>query len=94
MPTVTMGACRELHLPEEAVRALRLRKGSKLDVQIAGETVVLVPAGRIPKDQRYFWTEEWQRREREADEAIAAGDVLGPFEDADEAIEALRSAKV
>ncbi|MGH3828915.1 MAG: hypothetical protein ACRDRS_00465 [Pseudonocardiaceae bacterium] len=28
----------------------------------------------IPTDQRWFWTEEWQAGEREASEAIAAGD--------------------
>ncbi len=27
----------------------------------------------------YFYTPEWQAREREADEAIARGDVIGPF---------------
>ena len=27
----------------------------------------------IPKDERWFWTSEWQRKEREADEDIAQG---------------------
>ena len=34
-----------------------------------GETVEIDP------DQAYFWTEEWQKGEREADEDIAAGRV-------------------
>jgi antitoxin component of MazEF toxin-antitoxin module len=94
MPSVKLGGKREVRLPKETIRALRLRKGMKFDIRVAGDVVVLVPARRIPKDQRYFWTEEWQRKEREADEDIARGDVLGPFYDADEAIRALRAAEV
>lgn len=29
----------------------------------------------IPADQEWFWTERWQQMEREADGAIAAGQV-------------------
>lgn len=94
MSNVKVGSRREIRLPEEAAKALGLRKGTNLEVQVSGDVVMLVPAARIPKSQRYFWTEEWQRREREADEAIARGEVLGPFTDASTAIEALRKAKV
>ncbi|WP_156001588.1 hypothetical protein [Streptomonospora sp. PA3] len=43
----------------------------------------------IPADQRWFWTEEWQRGEREASQEIAAGkttahdDIGAMFEDLD-----------
>lgn len=30
----------------------------------------------IPADQRWFWTERWQQREREVDAHVAAGEVL------------------
>ena len=40
-------------------------------------------------DQTYFWTEEWQKGEREADEDIAAGRVQH-FDSADDAITFLR----
>jgi hypothetical protein len=29
--------------------------------------------GRIDPDQAWFWTREWQAKEREADEDLAAG---------------------
>ncbi|MCV7224661.1 hypothetical protein [Mycolicibacterium komossense] len=29
-----------------------------------------------PADQRWFWTERWQRHEREVDAHVAAGEVL------------------
>lgn len=40
-------------------------------------------------DQAYFWTEEWQKGEREADEDIAAGRVRH-FDSTDQAIDFLR----
>jgi hypothetical protein len=32
--------------------------------------------GRIDTEQAWFWTREWQRREREADEDLLAGRVM------------------
>ena len=43
----------------------------------------------IPKDQAWFWTPEWQAKEREADEDIRLGRVSGPFTSADELIKHL-----
>ena len=31
----------------------------------------------VPSDQKWFWTERWQQMEREADEDIAAGRIVG-----------------
>lgn len=35
----------------------------------------LHPLASVSADQRWFWTERWQRMEREADEDIATGQV-------------------
>lgn len=43
----------------------------------------MVPQKLIPKDQAWFYTEEWQETEREADEAIARGEVSQPFTSVD-----------
>ena len=37
------------------------------------------PQVRVPSDQAYFWTPEWQAREREAEKDIREGRVRGPF---------------
>lgn len=37
--------------------------------------IELHPLAAVPADQRWFWTQRWQRMEREADEDIAAGRV-------------------
>ena len=47
------------------------------DQAVDGAAVLLreVTDGRIDPDQSWFWTREWQEREREADEDLAAGRV-------------------
>lgn len=37
--------------------------------------IELHPLAAIPADQRWFWSERWQRMEREADEDVDAGRV-------------------
>ena len=44
----------------------------------------------IPDDQAWFWTEEWQKGEREVDEALARGEYQD-FESVDELIKELHS---
>ena len=51
------------------------------------KVLLLVPAEvaphlLVPADQAWYWTEEWQRGEREAEASIVAGQTLH-FEDAD-----------
>lgn len=41
-------------------------------------------AGLIAEDQRWWWTEEWQEGEREAEADIKAGRTSGPFETSEE----------
>jgi hypothetical protein len=43
-------------------------------IELGGE-IVLRPHVAVPADQAWFWTKRWQKMEREADEAIAAGRV-------------------
>ncbi len=39
----------------------------------AGVFLLEIAAGRIDADQAWFWTREWQAKEREADADLAAG---------------------
>jgi bifunctional DNA-binding transcriptional regulator/antitoxin component of YhaV-PrlF toxin-antitoxin module len=94
MPAVKVGAYREVQLPELVTKCLRIRPGTKLEVFVSGDGIFLIPSKRIPKEQRYFYTEEWQAKEREADESIARGEATAPFSDTAAAIRALRTAKV
>lgn len=49
------------------------------------------PPKRIPRDQRWFWTEEWQQAEREVEEDIAAGRIH-TFDSVEELIKWLHDA--
>ncbi len=44
-----------------------------------GSIPKMFPPKVIPKNQAWFWTPEWQQKEREADEAITQGRLSRPF---------------
>lgn len=64
-------------LPAEIRRRLQLDvPGAQVRVVLRDDGVVeLHPELPIAAEQVWFWTERWQRREREADEDVAAGRV-------------------
>jgi len=49
--------------------------GAQVEVIERDGEIVLRPHIAIPADQAWFWTERWQRLEREADEAVANGNI-------------------
>lgn len=69
-----------------------LEKGSLLEVVRRDDGVIeLHPRIAIDPSQAWFWTPEWQQKEREADEDIAAGRVRHA-ENLEELIEILNQA--
>lgn len=71
---VRMGAKNQITIPHRISKALRLRKGDHMLMRLVGRRVEMIPASLIPRDQLWFWTPEWQRKEQEVDEALARGD--------------------
>jgi AbrB family looped-hinge helix DNA binding protein len=49
------------------------RPGAQVEIVVRDGEIVLVPHVAIPADQAWFWSKEWQAKEREADEDLAAG---------------------
>jgi AbrB family looped-hinge helix DNA binding protein len=80
----------QITIPKEAFDKLHLEVGDFLEVDVAEEGLLLIPKKLISKDQIWFWTKEWQQKEKEADEAIARGELSGPFKKSDELIRHLR----
>lgn len=80
----------QITIPKDFVDALDLHEGDRLECRLENGRIVIVPTVEIPKDQAWFWTEEWQEGEREADEDIKAGRVKA-FDNVDDLIADLES---
>jgi len=80
----------QITIPKEAFEKLRLEIGDFLEVEAIEEGLLLIPKKLISKDQAWFWTKEWQTKEKEADEAIAKGEISEPFDNAAELMKHLR----
>ena len=90
MPITKISPKHQITIPKEVFEKLRLEVGDFLEVEVIEEGLLLIPKKLISKDQSWFWTKEWQEKEKEADEAIAKGGISGPFESAEELIQHLR----
>lgn len=60
-------------LGQEVRKELNLDEGDILEVSVVEGKLILEPKKLIPADQQWFWTEEWQTGEREAQAEIDAG---------------------
>jgi AbrB family looped-hinge helix DNA binding protein len=65
----------QITLPKNILKQLDLQEGDSLDVRIEDGKVVIVPMIEIPQDQAWFWTEEWQAGEQEAEKNIKNGEM-------------------
>lgn len=51
--------------------------GAQVEITERPDGVLEVrPAVAVPASQAWFWTEEWQRREKEVDAHVEAGEVM------------------
>ncbi|MEB3071639.1 AbrB/MazE/SpoVT family DNA-binding domain-containing protein [[Mycobacterium] vasticus] len=66
-----------LALPAEVRRRLHLDEpGAQVEITERDDGVLeLRPSLPIAADQRWFWTQRWQEREREVDDHVTAGRV-------------------
>ncbi len=90
MPAVKIGPKHQITIPREVYDSLHLEVGDFLDTSVKDNVIVLIPQKLIAKDQEWFWTKEWQRKEKEAEKAIEKGEIEGPFSKASDVIKALK----
>ena len=66
---------RQISIPKRVMEALDLKPGDEVDLEVKGTTVRLIPIKtiKVPRDQAWFWTPEWQAKEREADRDLSTG---------------------
>jgi bifunctional DNA-binding transcriptional regulator/antitoxin component of YhaV-PrlF toxin-antitoxin module len=65
-------------LPSELRQRLHLDEpGAQMEITERADGVLELRAALpIPADQAWFWTEQWQKREREVDDHVTAGRVV------------------
>ena len=66
LPVVGVGG--RITLPKAVREAANLKEGDALRLRVTEDGVLLCRAEARDPDQWWFWTEEWQKKEREADE--------------------------
>jgi AbrB family looped-hinge helix DNA binding protein len=89
--TSTLRARGTITIPQDVRDRLDLAEGDQLIVTVEDDRIVLTPTSLIPDDQAWFWTPEWQAKEREADEARARGEHGTVFQSGDEFLQFLDS---
>lgn len=90
MALVKVGYKHQITIPKGIFVKLGLKPGDYLDAQLRNGKVVLTPKEIEDKeDDSWFWSREWQEKERRADEDIKAGRVKR-FKDVEALIRDLR----
>lgn len=80
---VTRGG--QVTIPAEMRRQAGIDIGDYVEMRLEEGHLVLVPKQLIDKDQTWFWTQEWQAAEHEAEDELRAGQVKA-FDTLDELI--------
>ncbi len=61
-------------IPAQLRRRFGLDKpGAQVEIVVRDGEIILVPHVAIPAEQTWFWSADWQAKEREADDDRAAG---------------------
>lgn len=80
----------QIVIPGDVRKKLKMEIGDTLEIEEKDNVLLIRPVVMIDKAQAYFWTAEWQKEEKEAEEAKEKGK-FREFKRADEAINWLKS---
>jgi len=84
----------QITLPNSLRKLFNIAVGDYMEVEKQDGEIVLKPVKVVHTEQAYFYTKEWQKGEAEADKDIAKGDMLGPFDNIADGINALKKAEI
>jgi len=84
----------QITIPQGLRKELNIDIGDYVEVENQNGNIIMKPVKLVRPDQEYFYTKEWQKGEAEADKDIAKGDVIGPFDNIEDSLEALKNAKI
>ena len=80
----------QVTIPPKIREVLGAEPGDNLIFHVKGERVIIEREKTIDAEQAWFWSERWQKMEREAEEDIRAGHVHR-YSNVEDAIEELES---
>ena len=80
----------QVSVTEKVWRQVELEVGDEVEVEGQGSESGSIPKSEIDKGDDWFWSKEWQEKEREADEALAQGE-YEEFDNVEALIRDLRS---
>lgn len=63
----------QVTLPSEIVKKLNLKAGDNLEITLENDKIVIKPVLIIDRSQSWFWSREWQEKEKEVEADIKAG---------------------
>jgi len=63
----------QVTLPAEIIKKLDLKAGDNLEITLEDEKIVIKPVMVIDRAQSWFWSRDWQAKEKEVESDIKSG---------------------
>lgn len=65
----------QITLPANIVKKLNIKTGDNLEITLEDNKIVIKPVLVIDRSQAWFWSKEWQDKEKEVERDIKAGKI-------------------
>jgi len=65
----------QITIPKNIIDTLGLKENDNLNIEVENGKIIINPVVVIPKDQAWFWADEWQLSEKEVDEEVKSGKI-------------------
>ena len=91
MPTIMkISPQGQIRLPKKLLTSLKIESGDYMEVDLSEGQIVLKPRKLIDPTQSWYWTEEWQKKEAEAEGDINMGRVSPRLKAAEDGLKWLK----
>ena len=65
----------QVTLPAEIIKKLDLKAGDNLEITLEEDKIVIKPVMVIDRSQSWFWSKNWQDKEKEVEADINSGKI-------------------
>lgn len=81
----------QVTIPRGLREKFNIKVGDYVEVEDKDGEIVIRPVKMVYPGQEYFYTKKWQEGEAQADQDIEESEVIGPFEDIEDGLQALKN---